>query len=197
MADGHDWVVKKHSRAGKAHDFPDFLPHVRLIAVHFAVGAEGFRLHEGAAVAAAAGIGIQSGTVRAKQPRRPRHPGVCHDGEYLHQRSPQLPRGRDDGLYRQARQRQGYRKRPDGDRRLTENRPQGCKRALPGAGFVIYAGYKSLKAGAGYKTRPKFAMFSPAFRCESAAAWFSAALPFWPSRPRQPYAVPGRRTESS
>ena len=65
MADGHDWVVKKHSRAGKAHDFPDFLPHVRLIAVHFAVGAEGFRLHEGAAVAAAAGIGIQGGAVRA------------------------------------------------------------------------------------------------------------------------------------
>ena len=47
MADGHDGVVEDHAGAGKAHDFPDFFPHVRAVAVGPAIGVEGLGSMEG------------------------------------------------------------------------------------------------------------------------------------------------------
>ena len=63
MTDCGDWVAENHPRAGKPHHGPNLLPHVRLVAMHLAVGAEGLGLHKGAPVAALPGISIQGGAV--------------------------------------------------------------------------------------------------------------------------------------
>ena len=47
----------------KTHDRSNALPHLRPIAMHLAVGAEGFRLHKGASVTALPGIPIQGGAL--------------------------------------------------------------------------------------------------------------------------------------
>ena len=49
-------MIEKHPGAGKNHDFPDFFPHFRTIAVYLTVGAEGFALHKWAVVRAVYGI---------------------------------------------------------------------------------------------------------------------------------------------
>ena len=66
MSDGHNRVVKNHPWAGKAHNKPNSFPHILLIAMDLAVGAEGLGLHEGAFVAAHAGISFQFGAFRAE-----------------------------------------------------------------------------------------------------------------------------------
>ena len=50
-------MIEKHPGTGKAHDFPDFCPHFRAIAVCFAVRAERFALHKWAVIGAVYGIG--------------------------------------------------------------------------------------------------------------------------------------------
>ena len=66
MAYRHKGMVEDHPGAGKNHDRPNSLPHLRPIAMHLAVGAEGFRLHKGASVTALPGIPIQGGALGAK-----------------------------------------------------------------------------------------------------------------------------------
>ena len=66
MPDGGHRMDKKHSGPGEAHDGANAFPHVWLIAVNLAVGAEGLGLHEGAFVAAHAGIRFQLRTFRAE-----------------------------------------------------------------------------------------------------------------------------------
>ena len=66
MPDGGHGVDKQHPRAGEAHDGANAFPHVWLIAVNLAVGAEGLGLHKGAEVAALCGIGIQFRAFRTK-----------------------------------------------------------------------------------------------------------------------------------
>lgn len=66
MADGHDGMAEDRAGGGKARGFPDFFLCVRAVAVGPAVGAEGLGFHEGAAVAAALGVGVQGGAVRAE-----------------------------------------------------------------------------------------------------------------------------------
>lgn len=66
MPDGCHRVDEKHPRAGEAHDDADAFPHVGLVAVDPAVGAEGFGLHEGAFVTTHAGVGFQVGTFRTE-----------------------------------------------------------------------------------------------------------------------------------
>ena len=67
MPNGHNRVIKKHSGGGEPHDSANFFPHFRLVAMHLAVRAEGFCLHERAFVAAQSGVGIQCGAVRAER----------------------------------------------------------------------------------------------------------------------------------
>ena len=62
--------MKNHPWTGKSHDRSNFLPHLRLVAMHPAVGAKSFCLHEGASVTALAGVVPQSGAVRAEHPMR-------------------------------------------------------------------------------------------------------------------------------
>jgi len=50
MTDRHNRMMKDHSGAGETHDLANLFTHVFLVAMHLAVGAEGFRLHEGAFV---------------------------------------------------------------------------------------------------------------------------------------------------
>ena len=52
-------MVKDHPRSGESHDFANFFPHLRLIAVHLAIGTKGFVLHEGTFVTALPRIVIQ------------------------------------------------------------------------------------------------------------------------------------------
>ena len=59
-------MIEKHPGAGKAHDFLDFFPHLRAIAVYFAVGAEGFALHKWAVVRPVYSIGQNFPAVRAQ-----------------------------------------------------------------------------------------------------------------------------------
>ena len=66
MTDRHNGMIKDHPGAGKTHDFPDFFTHVFFVAMYFAVGTEGFRLHEGAFIAALSCVGFQCGTIGAK-----------------------------------------------------------------------------------------------------------------------------------
>ena len=51
---------------GKTHDFPDFLPHDRFVAMYLTVGTEGFRLHKRTLVASHPGIGFQICTFGTK-----------------------------------------------------------------------------------------------------------------------------------
>lgn len=48
-----------HPRSGIAHDLPDFLAHIRFIAMDSAIGAERLALHKRAFVAALVRIGDQ------------------------------------------------------------------------------------------------------------------------------------------
>ena len=66
MPDGGHGVDEQHPRAGEAHDGANAFPHVWLIAVNLAVGAEGLGLHKGAFVTVHTGIGFQFGTFRAE-----------------------------------------------------------------------------------------------------------------------------------
>ncbi len=66
MPDGGRRVDEQHPWAGEAHDGADALPHVGLVAVDLAVGAEGLGLHERAFVAAHAGVVFQFGAFRAE-----------------------------------------------------------------------------------------------------------------------------------
>lgn len=52
--------------ARKTHDFPDFLPHDRFVAMYLTVGTEGFRLHKRTLVASHPGIGFQICTFGTK-----------------------------------------------------------------------------------------------------------------------------------
>lgn len=45
-------MIDHHSWARKCHDFPNLMPHIRPIAMYFAVGAESFLFHKRAVVAA-------------------------------------------------------------------------------------------------------------------------------------------------
>ena len=66
MPDGCHRVDEKHPGPGEAHDGADVFPHVGFVTVDLAVGAEGLGLHEGAFVAAHAGVGFQLGAFRAE-----------------------------------------------------------------------------------------------------------------------------------
>ena len=66
MPDGGHGMDEQHPRAGEAHDGANTLPHVELVAVDLAVGAEGLGLHEGAFIAAHAGIVFQFSALRAE-----------------------------------------------------------------------------------------------------------------------------------
>ena len=56
------WMVEYHPWARKAHNLTDFLPHVRLVAMYHTVGAESFRLHKWAFIAALPRIRIENCT---------------------------------------------------------------------------------------------------------------------------------------
>ena len=59
VANCGDGVIENHPRAGKAHHGADLFTHVRFVAVHAAVDAEGLRLHERAVLGAGAGVVVQ------------------------------------------------------------------------------------------------------------------------------------------
>lgn len=66
MPDCRDRMMKKHSRPGKTHDFPNPLPHLGLITMHFAVRAKRLCLHERALLATQLRVGIQLSTLRTE-----------------------------------------------------------------------------------------------------------------------------------
>ena len=66
MGNRHHRMGKQHSGPGKTHDFPDFLPHDRFVAMYLTVGTEGFRLHKRTLVASHPGIGFQICTFGTK-----------------------------------------------------------------------------------------------------------------------------------
>ena len=70
MPNGGDGVVKDHPGAGKAHHSANFFPHLWLVAMYPAVGTEGFRLHERAAIGALAGVIVLRCAVWAEGPLR-------------------------------------------------------------------------------------------------------------------------------
>ena len=65
VADGQNGMRFQHPRAAVAHDGADLFAHVGLIAMHLAVGTEGFVLHERAFVAAHVRVVDQRGAVFA------------------------------------------------------------------------------------------------------------------------------------
>lgn len=66
MSDGCDRMIKNHSGAGILHNSFDFFPHLRLIAMDFAVGTESFGFFERAFVTSLPGVFPQPGAGRAK-----------------------------------------------------------------------------------------------------------------------------------
>ena len=56
-------MIENHPRAGKAHHGADLFTHVRFVAVHATVDAEGLRLHERAVLGAGAGVVVQRRTL--------------------------------------------------------------------------------------------------------------------------------------
>ena len=67
MADGHDRMIQEHSGRGEPHHCSDFLSHFGFVAMHLAVGTEGFCFHKRAQIAAESGIGIQCCTFGAER----------------------------------------------------------------------------------------------------------------------------------
>ena len=49
-------MIQKHPRSGKPHNLPDFLPHLRLVAMHLTVRTECFLFHKGTFLASESGI---------------------------------------------------------------------------------------------------------------------------------------------
>lgn len=68
MADSQNGMAENHPWAGKTHDLPNLFTHFLFVAMHCAVGAEGFCLHERALIAPLPGVGIQGGAVGAELP---------------------------------------------------------------------------------------------------------------------------------
>jgi hypothetical protein len=68
MADGQKRVVPDHSRAGKAHNRPDFFSHLWFVTVDPAVAAGRLSLLEGAAAEPQHGIIEQFTTFVAESP---------------------------------------------------------------------------------------------------------------------------------
>ena len=66
MPDGCDRMIKNHSGAGILHNFFDFFPHLRFIAMDLAVGAESLAFFERAFVASLPGVFPQPGAGRTK-----------------------------------------------------------------------------------------------------------------------------------
>ncbi len=66
MAGCHHRMATQHPRPRKSHHLANLLPHIWPVTMHPAVGAKGFRLHKGAAVAALTGIPVQRSACRAK-----------------------------------------------------------------------------------------------------------------------------------
>lgn len=46
MPDSCHRIMEQHAWSGKSHNLSDFLPHIRLIAMHAAIRTEGFCLHK-------------------------------------------------------------------------------------------------------------------------------------------------------
>ena len=65
MPDRRDWMMKDHARRRKTHHGADPFPHIRPIAMHLAIGAEGFGLHERAPVTALPGVFRKRGALGA------------------------------------------------------------------------------------------------------------------------------------
>ena len=68
MADGQKGVMPDHSGTGKAHNRPDFFPHLRFVTMDPAIAAGRLSLLEGAAAEPQHGIIEQFATFAAKSP---------------------------------------------------------------------------------------------------------------------------------
>ena len=66
MPHGGQRMIEDHALPGKAHDLPDSLPHVWLIAMHLAVRAKGLGFHKRTFVAALSCIPVKLCTVLTK-----------------------------------------------------------------------------------------------------------------------------------
>ena len=66
MIDGHEGMVEEYPGSGITHDCSDLFPVLGSIAMDFAVGAEGLRLHEGTVSDSGKSIIFQILTLRTK-----------------------------------------------------------------------------------------------------------------------------------
>lgn len=66
MTNRHDWMVKKHARSGKLHDFSNLFPHLGPITMHLAIRAKRLCFHKRTPVDLLASITVQLGTFSAE-----------------------------------------------------------------------------------------------------------------------------------
>lgn len=97
-------MPEKHPWTFRAHDVPDFFPHIRLIAVHRAFGASGLVVAMGTMLQAFGGIVHEQLTLLAKLAgtRNARmHPGAMHpDHRFEGLEFPCIILGCHDGNYK-------------------------------------------------------------------------------------------------